>query len=256
MKKLIIVLLSVWINNGNPQDLNNPIIISPLIGHRLDPEEREFYNLIENINGFIQAEFFLNQDSSINISVKYKDESIKDTLIETHWTPDDMRKYLLTSLLRHINEEDIHEVRIIMNENTVKTGYFYSVNESSVNLFDRFSRELTTISSNHIAEIEIESDASLLPYAAGGTCIGGLAGGLIGRGAAESDDDESEKFFLNIDEKLTSCLGGLAIGALGGLVVGSVIGSQATVTDSYGPDSKGSFFYLNGFAMVPMRHYN
>ena len=84
--KLIFCFLIVSFNSLTlAQEDNKPFIVNSLIGDTLSLEERNYYKLFPQIEGFQLAVFHLNPDSSLNANVKYiKNGIIKDTLIENY----------------------------------------------------------------------------------------------------------------------------------------------------------------------------
>ncbi len=61
----------------------NPIIVSPLIGEKLDRVERDYFGLFPHINGFEEAVFYLNPDSSLMVEIWYRSNSeVRDTIIQ------------------------------------------------------------------------------------------------------------------------------------------------------------------------------
>lgn len=62
-----------------------PYFVNPLIGDTLTLEERDYYQLFPQIEGFQFAVFYLNPDSILNADVKYLVESRSaDTLIQSY----------------------------------------------------------------------------------------------------------------------------------------------------------------------------
>ena len=62
-----------------------PYVVNPLIGDTLTLEERDYYMLFPQIEGFQFAVFYLNPDSTLNADVKYLVESrSRDTLIQSY----------------------------------------------------------------------------------------------------------------------------------------------------------------------------
>ncbi len=63
----------------------SPYLVNPLIGDTLTLEERDYYMLFPQIEGFQFAVFYLNPDSSLNAYVNYQKNGISgDTLIDNY----------------------------------------------------------------------------------------------------------------------------------------------------------------------------
>ncbi|MDH3268590.1 MAG: hypothetical protein OEM46_07015 [Ignavibacteria bacterium] len=90
MKILIFITLILTITNflgikALAQKDITPYVVNPLIGDTLTLEERDYYMLFPQIEGFQFAVFYLNPDSTLNADVKYLVESrSRDTLIQSY----------------------------------------------------------------------------------------------------------------------------------------------------------------------------
>ncbi len=97
MKMILSILIVLLIqHNCTPQKLNNPIIVSPLIGEKLDRVENEyFYKLFPGFEGFEEAVFFMNPDSLLIAKVTYeKNNLLKDTTFNYYYDLNTVQKYL------------------------------------------------------------------------------------------------------------------------------------------------------------------
>ena len=79
---IIIVCLILCSINLTKAQKEIPIEISPLIGEKLDRVERDYFGFLPRIEGFQEAVFYLNQDSSLQVNIRFEEEGIlKDTVI-------------------------------------------------------------------------------------------------------------------------------------------------------------------------------
>ena len=73
------------LNTAVIQAQEEPIEISPFIGKKLDNVERDYFYLLPKIEGFHEAIFYLNPDSSLKVNIQFKDEGIlRDTVLNQY----------------------------------------------------------------------------------------------------------------------------------------------------------------------------
>ena len=64
---------------------DEPIEISPYIGEKLDRVERDYFNLFPKIDGFQEAVFYHNPDSTLKVDIAYdNDGERRDTVLNRY----------------------------------------------------------------------------------------------------------------------------------------------------------------------------
>lgn len=137
---LAIAVLFLLLDYSDAQE-TEPIIVSPIIGEKLDRVEEEYFRLFPAFNNVQEAEFYLNPDSSLNVLVKYKyNGEIKDTLIMNYITLVKLRDYIDYQLTEERNDVQNIERGKFANVSTVRDsiieGELLSVNKTSVVLLN------------------------------------------------------------------------------------------------------------------------
>ena len=227
-------------NQSLSQNFIQPITVSPLIGDRLDPVEKRFFNLPPPIMGFKQAEFYIKPDSSITAKISYRlNDIVRDTLIDKYFKLKAFQNYLVTET----NENMVHNKQSVMdfylNDDKMITASLFRVSESSLSIIKPNIMEaintgnltgyMLDLENDQVKKIAFQKGVDVWPYALGGTLIGLIAGGAIG-GALVSNksDDFVEAVIAKPMEKSVAILLGGLIGAATGLVVGLAIGNNIT----------------------------
>ena len=106
MKKKLFFLVYFLLLSGTilAQEIAKPITIHSLIGGKLDRAEEEYFKLFPMIEGFQEAEFYLNPDSTLRTIVIYESNGvIEDTLIEKYLPVNHIRHYIDQKLTAEIN---------------------------------------------------------------------------------------------------------------------------------------------------------
>jgi len=139
MKKYYLIVISLILLCNNYSLLaqqEKPIIIHPIIGEKLDKVENDYFKLFPAFDGFREAEFYLNPDSTLKAFVVYKSNGvIKDTLLQKYPTLDRLRNYIDQKLITEINNtQNINRgkyVNTLSSNDVVTTGELLSIRESS-----------------------------------------------------------------------------------------------------------------------------
>ncbi|MFC2119861.1 hypothetical protein ACFLQ4_02200 [Bacteroidota bacterium] len=218
--------------------MNEPINVSPLIGDRLDPIEKRFFNLPPPLKGFNEAVFSLESDSSLTAKITYQmNEIIKDTIIHNYLSLSSLQNYLVQQTIDKIGKNEQSYMEFFCYDSIKISASLYRLNESSIsvikpnikyainsgNLNDYMLDEET----NEVQKIIIQEDATVWPYAVGGSLLGLIAGGIIGGSMVDNQsDDIVEAVFAKPVEKGAAIALGALIGAAFGLAVGIVIGNN------------------------------
>jgi len=220
--------------------LNEPITVSPLIGDRLDRVEKKFFNLPPSLKGFNEAEFYLNPDNSTTAKINYKINGIiKDTIISNYLNLYSFQNYLIMITIDKIEKSEQSNMDFFLNDSTKISASLYRLNQRSLSLIKPNIRDainsgelndfMLNLKNDEVQKIIIQGDATVWPYALGGSLLGLIAGGIIGSSLVENQsDDIVEAIFAKPVEKAAAiALGGL-IGAGVGLVLGIIIGNNIT----------------------------
>jgi hypothetical protein len=123
------------------QEIEEPIIIHPIIGEKLDRAEEEYFKLFQAIEGFQEAKFYLEPDSTLQAHIVYESSGvIKDTILQKHYTVEALRKHIDQILAIEINTtQNIDRgmyLSALSNSNTLTNGELLSIRDSSFLLLD------------------------------------------------------------------------------------------------------------------------
>jgi len=233
------VLVSTF-NQSQSQNLMQPITVSPLIGERLDPVEKRFFNLPPPLTGFKQAEFYIKTDSSLTANISYSfDTIIKDTVIDDYYELDALQRYLISKTNEYMNYNQQSKMNFYLDDNRIIEASLYKVDANSVSFIKpnileaintgNLSDYMLHLENEKVTKITFEKGVDVWPYALGGSLIGMIAGGAIG-GALVSDetDDFIDAVIAKPMEKSAAILLGGLIGAAAGLALGIAIGNNIT----------------------------
>jgi len=210
-----------------------PVIVSPIIGEKLDRVEEDYFRLIPAITNVQEAVFYLNPDSTLNVLVTYEDNgAIIDTLIFKYISLLRLREYINYILTQESNDAQnikrgIYAIVSTKNDSIV-TGELLSVNSTSVTLLNLDSLEYKQLNIppfkvsefqdteiNKLNTIRETNNAKFIyPFV---LSIGlGLTAGLITKNNTEDEmTDLSEGINLNLTPILYAMLGGLVGGLIG-----------------------------------------
>jgi hypothetical protein len=216
-----------------------PIVMSPLIGEKLDRVEEEYFRLIPAFKNVREAVFYLNPDSTLDVLVNYKyDGVMKDTLVVNYIFLTKLRDYIDYKLVEEGNDAQNIERGKYTNVSTVKDsiieGELLSVDKTSVILLnlDKESYKQLNIPPFEVSEfqnaylskltiIEESNTARLIyPLTLG---IGlGVTAAIISKSIEEKkESDLSEGINLNFTPFLYLALG-VAVGALVGYALSEI----------------------------------
>lgn len=227
--------------NDVPTYLTNPII-----GDTLSLNERNFYQLFPQIEGFQSAVFYLNPDSTLNVEVKYSDNGIlKDTLIENYKS--------LKSLNYHIYARDalengmpervlnyqapVHskgaEVSTYMNDGQEISGELLSVRKNSLLLLnpecdDRLLNAdcINQINASEIDKLIIKGSSNVVL----GVSLGLLASVVVGAIIYQSNYESSSSWLRGLaayEKSKTPII----LSSIGLITLGATIGIFTSTPD-------------------------
>jgi len=87
MKKHFCFLLYFLLisNTLTSQEKDSSITTHPVIGDKPDRTENEYFKVFPMFDGFQEATFYLNPDSSLKVNINYEtNDMLKDTSIEKY----------------------------------------------------------------------------------------------------------------------------------------------------------------------------
>jgi hypothetical protein len=257
------IILAEHSSTPFPQVLAHPIKVSPLIGEKLDPVERIYFNLFPKIQGFQEAVFYLNPDSSLNANVTYKlNTGINDTLILNFNYLIKLQSHILQILQKNVDQGATTTVILLLTDETELQGIIVSIDQDTITLLDLIS--LRTVSAgnlnsiisknsyDNILSVLIEETGPVFVFGTGGLLIGAMGGFIIGSNIASSGDTP-EDFGDALDQSASSCVGGILGSILGGAIgagVGVAIGNNSTVTNEYEADVIYGFSELQKYTLI------
>jgi len=235
--QIVFILIS---SQSLPQNFNEPISVSPLIGDRLDPDEKRFFNLPPPLKGFNEAVFSLESDSSLTAKITYRmNETIKDTIIHNYLSLSSLQHYLVQQTIDKIGMNEQSSMEFLCYNGTRISASLYRLNENSLSVIKpnikyalnsgSSNDYLLDLETNEVQKIIIQKDVAVWPYALGGSLLGSIAGGIIGASLVEDQSDNAVESILAKPIEKGAAIGiGVLVGAAFGLVVGMVIGNSIT----------------------------
>ena len=142
MKKLLsTILFTLLLFVSSFGQLRKPIVVSQLIGEKLDMVEEEFFRLFPATHGFQEGMFYLNPDSSLDAYISYEyNNLILDTLIEDYLPYERLQSYI-----KYQAEDVTNEARkikrgkyanIFTKKDSLFAGELLSINNSSITLLN------------------------------------------------------------------------------------------------------------------------
>jgi hypothetical protein len=232
---IVFILIST---QGLSQNLNEPINVSPLIGDRLDPVEKRFFNLPPPLKGFNEAVFSLESDSSLTAKITYRmNETIKDTIIHNYLSLSSLQHYLVQQTIDQIRYNEQSHMEFLCYNGTRISASLYRLNENSLSVIKpnikyalnsgSLNDYMLDLETNEVQKIIIQKGVKVWPYALGGSLLGSIAGGIIGGSLVDNQSDNiAEAVFSKPLEKGAAVAIGVLVGAAFGLMVGIVIGNS------------------------------
>jgi len=228
----------------------SPIEISPFIGEKLDRVERDYFYLFPTLEGFQQAEFYLNPDSTLTVEIVYEVDGVsRDTVLNNYKSPQRIKNQIDQYLTYIINDIESNfrgqYTDVLLCDSSKVSGELLLVRQNSILINcnsrkshdekERVSLNLDHISENNIKNISFKSNTnlSLIIFPVLGAGIGAIIGSNLG--TPDPEDTFWEKFFdISIDnEKVLGTIGGFFIGAAAGILLGFLIPIEAEFENIY-----------------------
>ena len=146
------------------QEIEEPIIIHPIIGEKLDRAEEEYFKLFQAIEGFQEARFYLEPDSTFRAHIVYESSGvIKDTILQKalHYV-EALRNYIDQKLAIEINTTQNIE---ITTGDSVYKGTIYSYRNNKLTLIqDCCSDDNLSINNVLISQINTSEIQTIKTY--------------------------------------------------------------------------------------------
>ena len=99
-----------------------PIEISPFIGTTLDRVERDYFKVLPAIEGFQEAEFYMNKDGSLKAIIKISRNGVEsDTILEQYSSQRRLELLIVNNILKNISDDKNKVVSIKLKESKTET---------------------------------------------------------------------------------------------------------------------------------------
>jgi hypothetical protein len=251
MKNIIPIITASFIlctsNLINAQQLETPIEISPFIGDKLDRVERDFFNVLPALEGFEEAQFYLNPDNSLKAVIKLnKDGVLSDTVLERYSSPRRLEMLIVNNILKNIprDENKIVSIKLKEKEEEIEKQRIYSINDSSIFtlknslLEDKPShirygmiKETKLLNIENVLLPRYSSFDYILTSTGVGLGVGFVSGFAYGIINAKEADSNGLGGLVNFGRVVYSSAIGILIGAGVGFIAGLIIGPICSEDD-------------------------
>jgi hypothetical protein len=203
------------------------IEISSFIGEKLDRVERDYFKLFTKIEGFQEAVFYLNPDSTLKVQIVYeKDGYFRDTVLNNYWSPRMIHSHIdqfLISTVKNINNDFKGKVTdVLLIDSTQISGELLSVRQNSVLILglskksyddkDRVSFNVDNIHESDINNIYFKEKSKTLTIIY--PIIGGIAGLIIGYNKQKNSDSKYDMLYEEQVKTFGSAILGMVVGML------------------------------------------
>jgi len=110
---IIVVYFSLCKISLTSAQQDPPIEISPFIGTKLDRVERDYFKVLPAIEGFEEAQFYLNPDGSLKAIIKLNKNGVEsDTTLERYSSPHQLELLIVSNILKNITNDKNEAVSI------------------------------------------------------------------------------------------------------------------------------------------------
>ena len=152
-----LVLCSICLTEAQ-QD--KPIIISPYTGTALDRVERDYFKVLPGIEGFEEAQFYLNPDNSLRAVIKLNRNGVEsDTVLERYSSQRRLETLIVNNLLKNISIDENKIVSIKLKErNDLKN----SLDNSTYVLIMDKSGSITYVNQKILRTYQSQSQSKVL----------------------------------------------------------------------------------------------
>jgi len=229
----------------------HPIIISPLIGEKLDRVEESYFNLFPGVTSFNEATFYLDADSSLFININfYENNLLKDTLIISKRTPQILRNKINEVILNDIKKSRVEELEFITENNEKYGGTVFSFDSEQIKLiengfakvndYNKKEDYISFLSYSKIEKMKIDKSSTGILFLS--TIIGAVSGWFIG--GALAPEPETGKWDF-------SGLGYAFLGSTIGSIIGYVVGNTIQVPEEYDAIDSETKRIINKNSLLP-----
>jgi hypothetical protein len=208
-----------------PQYKNVPFALSPYIGDTLNLNERDYYGLYKDFNGFQRAVYFISKDGlSALTRISYlREGEIIDSLIEQNATyAGNLRAFVrIVDVRRMDNWKDAREITLTDVSGNKYSGSFFDLEKNRLYIatsgltdYSQVIKNYKIINKEDIKSIYIAGKRRNMMSKAGlGVLIGGGIGALLGYAGG---DDNHGWFSTTAGQKAIA--GGIIFGVIGGVI--------------------------------------
>ena len=235
-----LILCSVTLTNAQEE---KPIEIRPYIGKKLDRVERDYFHLFPKIEGFQEAEFYLNPDSTLRVDIVYeKNGDIRDTILSQYrnlWQLQNHIEQTIQFYLNDVERQDRGEFTVCtLKDSSTISGELLGVNNKSIlifnmdqNAYDKFQKDLSeikVINDNEINIITLDDgkwNAAYIIYPVAGMILGGLVGASLEEDTKwkGSISSTTNKIKIAPSPEFWATVAGALIGSLVGVLLASAL---------------------------------
>jgi hypothetical protein len=204
----------------------------------LDRVERDYFKLFPKIEGFKEASFYLNPDSSLKVFITYeRDGDLRDTVLTRYESLSKVQTRIDNYLTYYINDIDFrlkgNFTDVVLVDSSKISGELISVKQNSITIYSSTknahkNRERVLFNVNNINEKNISSvcfkEKTNLSWIF--PIIGGIAGGIIGYTNAEkigSNPNFWEAYLHISKEQFLWTFAGILIGTTVGTIIALVL---------------------------------
>lgn len=240
---LVIILLHS-ISFISAQEEYPRLIENPFIGDKLDRIEEEYFQLFPGLPTFQEATFYLNQDNTIKLNIKfYSGNRLIDSTLKYNYSLQHLRDRINQVILNDIEENKIQKLEFKSNEVLLNEGYVISFNEEQIRLIkEGFSNmeveqdqknNLSVVNVSDIKTVTVKESGSGLKFVF--LFVGAITGGLIGAALAP-EPTEPKNGLDAVSSAFGDAVGagfGGAICVLVGAALGYVVGNAIKVSVEY-----------------------
>jgi len=226
------------LNTAVIQAQEEPIEISPFIGKKLDNVERDYFYLLPKIEGFHEAIFYLNPDSSLKVNIQFKDEGIlRDTVLNQYKSLSRVQNHILQVIESYISDVEPNErgkyCNVFLVDSSEFSGELLAVRQQSVLIYpfdqktyedamnpfkvrNQFNEQnpsnLYSFNEKEITNVYFKEKSKIWSIIY--PIIGVTVGAIVGYNIAHKHKIENPKLFAEPVEDFTGILVGSLLGAI------------------------------------------
>ena len=136
MKKLIFILL-ILPELAISQNLNKSLSFAPYFCDKLKSVDNNFFKIFIDIDGFEEAEFFLNPNKRLDVEIKQiKDGKNNQFVLNDFITASDLSNKLYSMLINNMEMRSIQEIKLQLVNKSKVSGFILMDDQTSIILLD------------------------------------------------------------------------------------------------------------------------